>query len=447
MMTAIKNKRTTILLMQHVNLMKIILPLLCIFSFPAIAASSLPGDTGISAAPLVFRMEKEKDSVLVFSNGYLLDMKRGKFISGKEMVISNGKIIRIRRAGKKLEGRLIDLKGGYVIPGLIDAHVHVTAKYKNNIELTYQHLGYYLSHGITSVRDAAGDGEALQQAKQEILSGKRSGPDVYFASFMAGDWYYNRGIGIRKEPYTPWEQRLMPGDHLDSAMTAAKACGATGVKLYHSFDKDFLKDIVKAARRHGLKVWGHAMMYPAKPIEVVAAGVEVLSHASMLEALSTDSLLNKRSTPKRYKDSVKANVDVRAFSRQMKAHDAIMDATLCVSSENDRWAFNIIRNLHQEGVKISAGTDQIVDLKRPYPRLLDELGYFVKDCGFSTIDAIRAATVISAEVIGEQEHVGTLTAGKKADLLILKGNPLTDINELKNVRMVVKSGKMVPDAH
>ncbi|MET1055618.1 MAG: hypothetical protein ABWY16_09945 [Pedobacter sp.] len=66
-----------------------------------------------------------------------------------------------------------------------------------------------------------------------------------------------------------------------------------------------------------------------------------------------------------------------------------------------------------KGVKISAGTDQIADLTRAYPRLIDEFGYFVNDCGFTTIDAIRSATIIAAEPIGEQERIGTISKVKK----------------------------------
>jgi len=382
-------------------------------------------------------------TTLILTNANILDAKGAHFIKGKYLVISDGKIRSLTTSLKKWKGaRVIDLQGKYIIPGLIDAHVHVTANRKNNIENTYSHLNYFLRHGITSVRDAAGDGSALRLAQEEIRLGKRSGSDVYFAAFMAGDWYFNRDQHLRKEPYQPWEQLLTPATDLDSAMAAAKACGATGVKLYHSFDKDFLPKVIAAAKRHGLKAWGHTMMYPAKPIEVVGAGLEVLSHVSMLENLTTDTLFFRRKTSLAYKDSVIAQLDISAFCRMMKKKKAILDATLCVSEERDPWVFPLLKRVHAAGVEIAAGTDQIVDVNRPYPRLLDELRYFVEQCGFTNAEAIRSATITGAKVVGQEKHIGSIEKGKQADMIVLNGDPLQNIAELRNIQMVIKSGKV-----
>jgi imidazolonepropionase-like amidohydrolase len=387
---------------------------------------------------------KPADSVLVLTNGNILDELGGHFIQGKDIVISNGKIIALTSSAKKWKAaKWIDLKGKFIVPGLIDAHVHVTGNRKNNIENTYKHLDYFLRHGITSVRDAAGDGAALRQAQTAIGKGERSGASVYFAAFMAGDWYFNRGQHLRNEPYKPWEQLLTPATNLDSAMAEAKACGATGVKLYHSFDGDFLKLVVSAAKRHGLKAWGHTMMYPATPTEVVGAGLEVLSHVSMLENLTTDTLFFRRKTSLAYKDSVIAHLDINAFCRMMNKNNAILDATLCVSEERDPWVFSLLKRIHQKGVEIAAGTDQIVVLDRPYPRLLDELGYFVDKCGFTNAEALRSATVVGARVIGQEKHIGTIKKNKQADLLVLNDNPLLNIQALADISYVIKAGKIM----
>ncbi|WP_316795046.1 hypothetical protein [Pedobacter agri] len=213
---------------------------------------------------------------------------------------------------------------------------------------------------------------------------------------MAGDWYYNRGQHIRKEPYSPWKQLLVPDDNLDKATSVAKACGATGVKLYHSFDKDFLADVTAAAKRHHLKLWGHTMLYPAKPVEVVTSGMEVLSHVSMLETMRTDSLFYLRSTSMACKDSIIAGINIIPFCKAMKKHQRILDAALCVSEFKDPWVFALLKRVHEQGVKVSTGTDQIVDLNRSYPRLIDESCYFVNKCGFTPAEALYSATQISA---------------------------------------------------
>ncbi|MET1054495.1 MAG: amidohydrolase family protein, partial [Pedobacter sp.] len=290
-----------------------------------------------------------------------------------------------------------------------------------------------------------GDGAALMEARNEIRKGEYTGPDIYFSAFLAGDWYYNRDSNIRKEPYFPWEQRLLPGDNLDEAMLKVKSCGATGVKLYHSFDAAFLKDIVKAAKKHDLLVWGHTMIYPAKPIEVVQSGVQVLSHVSMLEGLRgpDDGMFYKRNRSASYRDSVMANVDITEFVNAMKENKAILDATICVSVKSDPWILPLLKRLHQQGVEISAGTDQIVDLKRPYPYLIDELSYFVSNCGFSNAEAIRSATIIAAKVVGQQSNIGLIKKGRRADLIVMKENPLKEISALKDLDMVIKSGRII----
>lgn len=383
-------------------------------------------------------------NILILVNANVLNVKRGRFIRGRHIVISKGKIVALTSSLRKWkEAKVLNLEGKFVVPGLIDAHVHVTASRKNNIENTYAHLKYFLQHGITSVRDAAGDGSALLQAQTEIRQGRRKGADVYFAAFMAGDWYFNRGQQLRNEPYHPWEQRVAPETNLDSAMVAAKDCGATGVKLYHSFDSVFLPKVIAAAKAHGLKAWGHTMMYPATPTEVVSAGLEVLSHISMLENLTTDTLFFRRKTPSAYKDSVIAQLDIRKFCRLMKSKNAILDATLCVSEGRDPWVFPLLKRLHEAGVEIAAGTDQIVDVNRPHPRLLDELKYFVEQCGFTPAEALRSVTLIGARVIGQEENLGTVESGKRADLLILNTNPLTGIGNLGDIKLVIKCGEIV----
>lgn len=398
---------------------------------------------------LAVQLLPAQDTTLILQHANVVDVTSGKIKQQVNMVIKNGRITAVgARAGKKEQGKTIDLKGAYVMPGLIDAHVHVANGKGMKPETTLKHLQYFVQHGITSVRDAAGDASVLKVAQQRIRSGQAEGADVYYAAFMAGPWYFDRDQHLRKEPYTAWEQCIQPGVNLDSAMKVAYDCGATGVKLYHSIDSAFLPEVVKAAKRHQLKVWGHAMLYPARPMEVVAAGMEVLSHVSMLVWLNKEdsvrALVNVRKDRKKpYADSLAAQTDVTAFCKQMKAHNAILDATLCVAYERDGYVFDMLKNIHAQGVKIDAGTDQIVDFNQPFPALMKELAFFVNRCGFSNLDALRAATVINAEVIGQQHNIGTVAVGKKADLLVLKENPLLDIENLKKQFMVIQAGRVV----
>lgn len=387
---------------------------------------------------------KPNDSLLILTNANIIDVVKGKVLKKKTITIKNGIILKIGKMPNKTDKCLVmDLGGQYIIPGLIDSHIHVTSPYKNSIEKTFDLLKYYLVHGITSARDAGGDGAALFEAQTAIRTGTRLGTDVFYSSFMAGDWYYNRGKNIRSAPYTPWEQRIMPGDDLDEAMAKAKACGATGVKLYHSFDGQFLVKVVAAAKRHGLIPWAHTALFPATPLEVVDAGVKVLSHVYMLETMQTDSLFYRRSTSLAYRDSIIAAIDVEPFCKAMVKNDAILDATVCVSADHDPWVFALLKRVHRYGVKISAGTDLIADPKKPFPPMFDELENFVNRCGFSNAEALYSATQVSAEVIGQAKNRGSITVGKRADLIILKENPLRDIKLLRGEKIVIQNGRII----
>lgn len=377
-------------------------------------------------------------------NANIVDVEHGRLDLNKMIIIRNDRIISVtENKPAKAKGTVIDIKNAYVVPGLIDAHVHVSNITFSKPENTYKHLEYFVKHGITTVRDAAGNAPVLKQAKAGIDQHIRQGADIFYSSFMAGEWYYDRGAHIRKDPYTPWEQLIKPGINLDSAMREAQLCGATGVKLYHSFDSDFLKQVIAAAKHRGLKVWGHAMLYPATPIQVAQAGMDVISHVYMLENMSTDTLLLDRKVAKKYKDSVKANIDVSALSAEMIKRNEILDATLCISADKEPWVFELVKKMHSKGVKIAAGTDQIVDLHSKYPRLMDELGYFVDHCGFTPAEALKSATLINAETIAQEKNIGSVTAGKQADLLIVRENPLADIGRLKDQVMVIKHGELI----
>ncbi|MGM9478526.1 amidohydrolase family protein [Pedobacter sp. GSP4] len=396
--------------------------------------------------PAVFAQQKKDAVYLSLKNVNIVDVEKGKVDTGMTILIKNDRIEAIFPAKQnKTKGKIIDLQHRFIIPGLVDSHVHVSSISGSPIERSYQYLEYLLKHGITTIRDPAANGPILQKVQQDVNSDIRPGSDVYYAAFMAGDWYYNRDMNIRKEPYHPWEQCLKPGTNLDSAMQVAKNFGATGVKLYHSFDAAFLKEIAAAAKRNHLQVWGHAMMYPARPLEVVRAGVEVISHASMLSALINDPKMNYRKVAQAYKDSVGGSIDVSELAAEMKKRNVILDATLSVSEVKEQWIFEIVKKLHLLGVKISAGTDKITVLTNPYPHLLDELNYFVNNCGFTPADALAAATIISAETVGQEKNIGSIKVGKKADFAVIDGNPLIDINKLKNLQMVIKHGKVVAD--
>lgn len=403
---------------------------------------------------LAFVRTQGQNNALLLKNARIIDVESGEISKPTNLLIHGGKISQTGdKAGKNHSGDTRDLQGAYVLPGLVDAHVHIGNDPKERQEERIRHLNYFLQHGITSIRDAAGDARILRELQSGVREGKIEGPDIYYAAFMAGPPYYkgndreqNMVAGL-DTTFAPWLQCIRPEDDLRQAMKAAKDCGATGIKIYGGFTREELFPLVEAGKKEGLKIWSHTTLFPAKPTDAAEAGIEVLSHAYMLEwenvadTLSEDIFKNYELY---YPKIDHEHIAPSRFIAAVKKQGTIFDPTLYLCMVNHmEWSAGIVKQAYEAGVKICAGTDYINDLSRPYPFLFDEIGLYVTACGFSPLDAIRSATIIAAEALGIADKAGTIRSGKKADLIVLSNNPLEDIEHLKTIQLVIKDGKIV----
>lgn len=392
--------------------------------------------------------------VTVIRGVHLIDVVSGSVVSDQDIVIENGVIREITQHYVPEKGeRVIDAAGKYALPGLIDAHIHLANDPGEPRESRVRILEYLLRHGITTVRDAAGDARVLTELKRAVAIGEVAGPDIYFAAFLAGPSYFEgndredeMAIGMDTNR-APWLQCLKESDELDWAMVAAKACGASGVKIYGGFDKTMTCRLVEAAQRHGLETWGHATLFPAKPHEVAEAGVKVISHAYMLEWEEVEQALD----PSMFRNYelysgklTHKNIPLQRLITAMKRQNAIFDPTLYLCMENQMdWSADITQILHENGVRVCAGTDWMTDTTRNQPFLFDEMALYVERCGFTPMDAIRSATIIAAEACGMHTRIGSIEQGKMADILLLDGNPVEDFSNIRKISIVIKRGKVV----
>lgn len=400
-------------------------------------------------------LNKEKQSnITILKNAKIVDVESGRIMKDTDVVLQNGSI---REIGRDIvqtgNEKVIDLSGKYVIPGLIDTHTHLS--YGQTRDELAKQMEYLVKHGITSVRDVGGDARQLSEIKMAIDSYQLPGPSIYYSAFIATADYYRNATpqkswirGITDSEFAPWVQQVSPGDNLDLVMASAKATGATGVKIYLGYDKEYLKELVTYAKKLGLEVWSHAMLFPAKPSEVAASGVKVLSHAYMLEweALKNPGKNYQEAEAQMHRnkeDYGKVNLD--AFVNEAKKNKIILDATLYISLQTGAYphAVEIIRRLYKSGIKISAGTDWFVELNKPFPKLFTEIDYLVEKCGFSNMDALRAATIIAAETFNDQGKKGSVKVGKDADLIILSDDPVRDIKNIQKIEAVIAKGRII----
>jgi imidazolonepropionase-like amidohydrolase len=353
--------------------------------------------------------------------------------------------------------QVIDVHGKFVIPGLINTHVHLATLADPPVAHAY--LRRELYSGVTSVRDMAGDVRLLAELKREAEFDEVPSPDIYYVALMAGPGFFvdprtHDSARGRTAGEVPWMQAITPQTDLPSAVTAAKATGATAIKIYSDLPASLVTSITTEAHRQHLLVWAHATVFPAQPSEVVAAGVDVVSHACLLgyELSSPPVLDYKDRTPLDRGKMMQPNEKLDALFAEMKRRGTILDATMFTFETPDYgWCPEgvnayITREAYEAGVSISAGTDDDPDWKDTDSELDTELELLVHKAGMTPAQALRSATLIGARTLGLERQIGSIEADKTANFVVLERNPLEDIAAVRTVNVVVKHGIRYPRA-
>ncbi|MFI5154376.1 MAG: amidohydrolase family protein [Chitinophagales bacterium] len=350
---------------------------------------------------------------------------------------------------------IIKLNGKYLIPGLIDTHVHMATDPSDidNRASTLIVLKRMLYSGITSVRDMAGDARTLAGLSRDAMTGDISSPNIYYSALMAGPSFFidprtlatTKGLVSGSAPYM---KAISDTTNLVLAVAEAKGTGATGIKLYANLSAPTASNIIMEAKKQRILVWGHAWLDQAKPSDLIKAGIGSISHGDLLIYENFDSIPSSwrsKHNDKFWEDSIPDN---SKLFQLMIAHNTILDATLAVykqmsKDENPKWFYEyqiakrLIAAAHKAGVKICAGTDDDQSQFVQY-----EMQLLVSEAGFSNIDALIAATKFGAEAIGIENSRGTIEINKIADLVILDKDPLVNIDNINAVFMVIKDGKL-----
>ena len=389
--------------------------------------------------------------------GRLMDGKSDAPIANAVILIEGDKIISVTAGGPVPAGaELIDLSKYTVLPGLVDAHTHVLLQGDVTAEdydkqLLKQSIPYRailaarnaqiaLSHGFTVLRDLETEGAmyADVDVKQAIANGEIPGPHMQVATrAMAPTGMYGP-LGYS------WEIRIPQGvQYVDGPEEARKAVreqamfGADWIKYYsdhgyfyepdgvlHShvnFSDEEAKAIVEEAHRIGRKVAAHAVGSDGIAA-ALRAGVDSIEHGDGLTEPQMEEMARRGIY---WVPTIAVGIYV-ASGRQGNWPKMI---------ETEKAAFQLAL---RKGVKIVLGTDaggfDWKDLNQA-----KEFEYYV-NYGMTPQQAIRSATTTAAELLGWSDKMGTVEAGKWADLVAVSGDPLKDITELQRVKFVMKSG-------
>lgn len=427
---------------------------------------------------------------LLLENFHLVDVVSGEIHENQIVLIDGGMITAVLPASQRQSVRAqqeINLAGNFLIPGLWDMHVHFEGR--DLIEDNALLFPVYLAYGITAVRDSASDlAPEVIKWRGQIDRGELLGPKI----FTAGQKF--EGID------SIWKGDLEVGDHASmlAGMRKLEAMGVDFIKITENTMKpDLFLDTVREARKRGHLVSTH-VPYGVSIPELANAGVSSIEHASYLlrmgnarEGEIATLVRSGEMTPTQASVAYGENFDQKraeAGYRLLAEHGVAVTPTLIggrqlaylaeTDHSNDpfqqyltraftsKYQWRIDRmagedtsdrrarkaryelvagqlpRLAAAGVTLLAGSDSAALNTYVYPAeaLHDELLLF-QEAGLTPLQALRAATINGARFMGRGQDYGSIASGKKADLVILAENPLSDISATRTVRGVVQNGR------
>jgi imidazolonepropionase-like amidohydrolase len=396
-----------------------------------------------SGQPRVEAQGKRSTKQLAIRCGKLIDGKSSSFVSDAVILIDGDRIAAVGRGLKIPDGaETIDLSRATVLPGLIDTHTHLTYHYdteqneKPAVTAIYavENARLTLGAGFTTVRNlGAGDGIDFD-LRHSIDKGAASGPRIEASGApltrsRAPDT--NSDLSARIAGIREFVRKQIAAGADVIKIFVTPGAGGGDVSL---FSEEEIKAVVDEASKAHLKVAAHA--HATEGIKAaVRAGVASIEHGSKLDDEAIMLMIQHHTAlvptlylPNHY-------LGHREKFNFNEARWQALDQLRNITANNFRKAL-------AAGVWIVMGSDAVAGLHGENAK---EIEWMVK-AGMTPAQAIRAATADAAQLMGWQDRVGTIEAGKFADLIAVEGDPLKDITELQRVKFVMKGG-MVARSH
>ena len=412
------------------------------------------------------RSSGAQPAMLLLDNVTIIDGTGAGPVANRSILIEGDRIAAIYASGSRPAPpgtRILELAGRFVLPGLIDGHVHLKSR-PRPAGLIEEILANVLRSGVTTVRDMGGNGAELAPLARRANSGAIPAPHIVYVTLVTGQAsvFWMEGEPGRYVAHggaagaVPWFRRLAPGGDPGAVAGDAAAFGASALKLHSRLGREEVAALAEAARRLGLRLYAHGWLGPARASDLVAAGAASLSHADMLayEGLEPPLAPALMALPYRERTSramAATPVDGAALGRlfaMMRSRGTCLEPTLLVMqpSEPDparaayvAYASAATARAHREGVAICAGTDAIGGDEASLP---DELALLVEHAGLTPLQAIRSATYENARALGLADR-GLVAPGRRADLLVLRADPSRSIANLRAVASVFLGGREV----
>ncbi|MCD9030529.1 amidohydrolase family protein [Luteimonas sp. Y-2-2-4F] len=403
----------------------------------------------------------------------LLDARAGTLSAPSTVVVRDGRIAEVLAAEAPLDASLAVYEGdgGTLLPGLHDMHAHTS------IETGW----WYLAAGVTTIRDMGNDNRRLADLIRRIEAGELAGPRIVRNGFLEGRSPYSARNGV-------------VADSLDEALQAVRDYARDGfwqIKIYNSMNPEWIRPIAAEAHRLGLGVTGHVPAFTT-PDAMIEAGYDEIAHFNQLALGWVLEEGEDTRTPLRLTAMARlADLDLRASPRVarslalMRERGTALDTTAVILErlmlsraggtspggehflehmpvsyrrfryrtyvpdlvpETDRAYHAAVEKmieamalLHEQGIRLLPGTDDGTGFT-----VHREIELYARALGNAA--ALRAGTVGAAEYLGRADEYGTLAPGQAADFFLVPGDPLQDINAIRQVRLVARAGRVYQPA-
>jgi len=402
-------------------------------------------------------------NTIIYTSSYI-DVINQKVLKDYSITIEENKIVSIDKGFIDIDNNdLIDLRGMTVMPGLMDMHVHFGQEYQSKAKrpskieretsaiLAAKHALITLKSGFTTVRQVGDSGMVAISLRDLINSKQIIGPRIYTSgkSIATTGGHADPTNGKDKDSYEypTAEDGVINGPY--DAYTAVRQRykdGADGIKLTVTggvlsvaksgenpqFTADEVEAVVNAAKDYGMWVAVHAHGSVGMKRAVIA-GVDSVEHGTFMTTEVMDLMIKNETF---YVPTISAGEFVADKSKIDNYFPEIVRPKAASVGPQIGSTFS---KAYKRGVKIAFGTDAGV---QPHGTNWKEFVYMVQ-YGMPPIETIESATIKTAELLGIESDLGSIDEGKIADLIAVQGDPLKDINSMKNISFVMKDGVVI----
>lgn len=390
--------------------------------------------------------------------GRLLDVVAGRMLVDQVITIQGDRIVAVAGAAEvpiPAGADVIDLSAQTVLPGLIDMHDHLTGDHRFH---GYQSLGISIPRqtlygvlnarktllaGFTTVRNVGASGYADVALRDAINAGEIEGPRLRVSGpslGITGGHCDNNLLSAEYEVRSqgvadgPWAVRAKVRENIKYGADLIKFCATGGVLSKgdsvgdQQYSLEEMLALVEEAHQHGRKVAAHA--HGADGIKAaIMAGVDSIEHASLIDDEGI-RLAKQNGT------FLVMDIYNDTFILEHGAAVGMLPESLEKEREIGQLQRNNFQKAFEAGVRMAFGSDGAV---YPHGDNGKQFAYMVK-YGMTPLQAIQAATIDAAELLGWPDTVGAIQRGRFADIIAVDGDPLADVRVLENVRFVMKGG-------